>query len=223
MSIVSGQTVAKLFTVAHAAGPVNFDSAPTGTLFVNGVSNAATVTITNVATGRYKAAVTLPTLVSYDIAQIIITGVIDGITSDTSIWDDVHDGGGTATVAPVVATATSTFYAEENLPSIAQASAVSVVFVCLDSDDVAINLSGKTVRFIVTRTPESDAAVVFYRETGGSGVTVSGADSNNVTVAITTTNTASALRGWYHLWNTTDSILLSRGAISIDPAKKTST
>ena len=57
MSVRSAQSITVLFTTrAFATGVgVNADSLPTGTLYVNGVANGATVTITNLDTGRYTA------------------------------------------------------------------------------------------------------------------------------------------------------------------------
>jgi hypothetical protein len=58
--VKSGQSVTVDFTTLAATGALaNAASTPTGTLVVNGVDNAAVVTVTNKATGIYKASVIL--------------------------------------------------------------------------------------------------------------------------------------------------------------------
>jgi hypothetical protein len=54
MTVKSAQSVTWPFDVANptTGAAANADSLPTGTLYVNGTANAATVTVTNVTTGR---------------------------------------------------------------------------------------------------------------------------------------------------------------------------
>jgi hypothetical protein len=93
MSIRSGQSIVVEFTTrAFATGVgVNADSLPTGTLIVNGVDNAAVVTVTNTATGRYKASVTLPTLAVGDIVELSIAATVGGIADSCIFWRDTKD------------------------------------------------------------------------------------------------------------------------------------
>ena len=98
MSVRSGQAVTTEFTTRIFATGVaaNADSLPTGVLYVNGTADAAVVTVTNQATGRYKASVTLPTLAVGDLVSIIITATISGITDNSKIWEDERDSGFTS-------------------------------------------------------------------------------------------------------------------------------
>lgn len=93
MSVQSGQSVTVLFTTRVFATGVgtNADSLPTGTLYVNGTSNAATVTVTNISTGLYKAAVTLPTLAIKDEVEILISATVSSVSDASVIWGDVKD------------------------------------------------------------------------------------------------------------------------------------
>lgn len=93
MSVQSGQSITVLFTTRVFATGVgtNADSLPTGTLYVNGVANAATVTVTNLATGKYKAQVTLPTLAIGDEVELTITATVSTITDSAVIWGDTKD------------------------------------------------------------------------------------------------------------------------------------
>ena len=59
--VKTGASVTLQFLTSDANGALaNADSAPTGTLVKNGTATADTVTVTNVTTGIYTAAVTIP-------------------------------------------------------------------------------------------------------------------------------------------------------------------
>jgi hypothetical protein len=62
---------------------------PTGTLVLNGTDNGATVTVTNKATGVYKAAVTLPTVTDGDELQLRIAATVGGVAGKAVIWTGV--------------------------------------------------------------------------------------------------------------------------------------
>ena len=93
MSIKSAETVTRLFTVSDPAtsGAVDADSTPTGTLHVNGTANGATVTVTKLATGRYKAAVTLPALTVGDECDLLVSAAVGGVTGEAVVWADTCD------------------------------------------------------------------------------------------------------------------------------------
>lgn len=94
MSVRSAQVVTVEFTTrAFATGArADADSLPTGTLIINGVDNAAIVTVTNITTGRYKAAVTLPALSLNDMVEMSILATVSTITDSAVIWRDSNDG-----------------------------------------------------------------------------------------------------------------------------------
>jgi len=93
MSVRSGQSITKKFTtsVFSTGAASNADSLPTGTLYVNGVADAATVTVTNVATGSYKAQVTLPTLAVGDVVDLEISATVSSVAAKGVIWTDTKD------------------------------------------------------------------------------------------------------------------------------------
>lgn len=93
MSVRSGQSVTVLFTTRVFATGIgtNADSLPSGTLYLNGTANGATVTVTNISTGLYKAAVTLPTLAVNDEVEIIIAATVSLISDSAVIWGDTKD------------------------------------------------------------------------------------------------------------------------------------
>ena len=117
----SGQAITIIFPVQNPStgAAANADTLPTGTLYVNGVANAASVTVANITTGLYSAAVTLPTLSAGDIVSLKIAatqstivgvGVIWQDVADTKIVSDLHDsayaGGAVASVTGAVGSVT---------------------------------------------------------------------------------------------------------------------
>jgi len=67
------------------------DALPAGVLVLNGVNNAAVVTVANIATGIYTAAVTLPTLAAGDEVQIRIAATVGGVAGGAIVWQDWGD------------------------------------------------------------------------------------------------------------------------------------
>lgn len=93
MSVRSGESITVEFiTSSFSTGAAtNADSTPTGTLVVNGTDNAATVTVTNVDAGRYKAAVTLPTLAIGDIVELVVAATVSSVAGKGIVWRDTKD------------------------------------------------------------------------------------------------------------------------------------
>ena len=93
MSVRTGQSITKIFStrVFSTGVATNADSTPTGTLYVNGTADAASVTVTNITTGLYKAAVTLPTLAVGDIVDLRIAATVSSVTDTEVIWSDTKD------------------------------------------------------------------------------------------------------------------------------------
>ena len=73
MTVQSSESVTVLFTTRNPAtsAATNTTSTPTGVLYQNGTANAATVTVTNISTGIYKAQVTMPILAAGDEVQLV--------------------------------------------------------------------------------------------------------------------------------------------------------
>ncbi len=93
MSVRSAQSITKVFTLRRfdTGAAANGDSLPTGTLYVNGTADAASVTVTNLATGVYKSAVTLPTLAAGDLVDLRIAATVNAISDNGIIWWDTKD------------------------------------------------------------------------------------------------------------------------------------
>ena len=93
MSVKSGQAVTVLFTTQtpSTGAATDADSLPTGLLYVNGTVNGAAVTITNIATGVYKAAVALPSLTAGDMVSLRISATVALVPGEDCVWQDVSD------------------------------------------------------------------------------------------------------------------------------------
>lgn len=91
--VKSAQAVTVLFTTSNPTTGAAADATgtPTGTLYVNGTANGATVTVTNIATGIYKAALTLPSLSAGDVVSLRIAATVSSVAGEAIIWQDVGD------------------------------------------------------------------------------------------------------------------------------------
>lgn len=94
MTIKSAQVMAALFTLRHPTTGAAADATgtPTGALYVNGVLNAATVTVTKpTGTGLYLASLTLPTLMAGQQAALLIAATVAGVSITEIVWRDMAD------------------------------------------------------------------------------------------------------------------------------------
>ncbi len=93
MSLKSGQAISVLFSTANATTGAATDATgtPAGTLYVNGTANGATVTVTNLTTGLYKAAVTLPALAAGDVVSLRVAATVGTVAGEGVVWQEVAD------------------------------------------------------------------------------------------------------------------------------------
>ena len=190
----TGETITVQFCVSDpaTAGLVNADALPTGVLALNGANNAATVTITNLATGIYRAAVTLPTLTDGDELQLRIAATVGGVAGGGIVW---HGYGVTKRPADVFAAlpAALTAAAVWSYVTRTLTQTAAQVAAALAGSDLTIHrgdtfsatltglgsLPGRTALwFTVKRTPASEAdsaAKIQIEETAGL-TTLNGAD-----------------------------------------------
>src|SRR5690349_10010471 len=88
--VKSGQTWTGLFVTRDSTGALSTPSVgPTGTLYVNGTSNGASVTITG--SNPYKFSVTLPTLTAGDSVSMYVTATIATIATAAIVAYDIGD------------------------------------------------------------------------------------------------------------------------------------
>lgn len=90
MTIKSEQVLAGTFFTQDATGAITPASVtPTGTLYIDGVANAATITITG--SNPYKWSLTLPALTAGQRAQVYITAIITGVTTGNFVASEQAD------------------------------------------------------------------------------------------------------------------------------------
>lgn len=86
----SGQEWAGTIVTKKADGSLSAATVgPAGTLYVNGVSNGASVTVTGA--NPYKWTVTLPALTAGDLVSMYITATIDSVATAEVVAEDVAD------------------------------------------------------------------------------------------------------------------------------------
>lgn len=76
------------FTRGNTGALVTPSVGPAGTLYLNGVANAATVTITG-SNNPYKWSVTLPAIANDDVVQVYMTATIGGVATGALVFVDV--------------------------------------------------------------------------------------------------------------------------------------
>lgn len=85
-----GDTVYALFPTQNptTGAATNADSTPTGVLNRNGTDDGSvTVTVTNLATGRYKAVFTIPaTYIPGDVLNLNISAAVSSISGNATVW-----------------------------------------------------------------------------------------------------------------------------------------
>lgn len=86
--VKTASSIADVFSVVSATGAAaDADSLPTGTLYVDGVANAASVTVTNIAgTGLYSWSVTMPALTAGQTAAVVIALTVGGVASHGVVY-----------------------------------------------------------------------------------------------------------------------------------------
>lgn len=90
MIVKSAQAWAGLFVTRDGNGALSAaTTGPAGTLYVNGASDAASVTITG--SNPYKYAVTLPTLSAGDTVSMYITATVAGVATASVVAQAIGD------------------------------------------------------------------------------------------------------------------------------------
>jgi len=118
-------------------------------------------------------------------------------------------------ITPVVSTVSAGAVSEGNITAY-QDAAATFAFAVVDSNEQPIDLSGKSIDFIVERLNRD--TVEFTRSTGGDGITVGGDGNNVVTVTLTDDHTAAPGVYRYFMRNQTDDTPLADGALQIKHA-----
>lgn len=91
--VKSGQVLVVVFTTADPTTkvPTNATGTPSVVLYISGVLDAAVVTVANLATGRYKATVTLPAFDAGDTVTLLAAATVSGQLGERVIFQSVGD------------------------------------------------------------------------------------------------------------------------------------
>lgn len=130
------------------------------------------------------------------------TGV--GYGKDGTEFTGALIGGTTISLVPTASTVSTGEVSGQDLVGY-QHAAQAFTFTVVDSEGDVIDLDGKTVSFRAHDPALPTTAIV--SRTGA----VSGDNNNVVTVSLTNTDTATAKRYAYRLWNVTDKQILAAG------------
>lgn len=133
-------------------------------------------------------------------------------------------------ITPFLASTSNPRFSTKDLPPIPQHSAPADAWTITDATGEAVDLSGKSLRFVVYSVTdagdEADAtddttsgSEGWKYETGGQGITLSGADNNVVTVQHDSANNDVPGQYRYALWNVTDELLLAKGKMNVIPCE----
>jgi hypothetical protein len=131
-------------------------------------------------------------------------------------------------VTPFMSVVTNPRYQTRNCPPIAQGSSPTDIWIFVDVTGAPINLTNKTVRYVafLETDPDGDTPYdeiqtpAFQYETGGGGITISGAGGNQASVAHDAIKTATPGDFHYFIWNITDNLPLAKGKCPVEPAVK---
>jgi hypothetical protein len=242
MNVVTGQSLAGEFCINGSGGLQDADSLPTCSLVIQGNTAATVVTVTNKSTGRYKWACTAPSIADGALVQVIRLATVDGMTDARPVFEAQgpflaaaldnapagEGGGGSTTVVftPMKAAVTNPRFTTKNIAEIPAGTAPTDYWDITDGNDQPVDLSGKTIRFVVASIedltedfdPFDDELTGEYQYDTDDGITISGDDDNRVTVQHDADNTATAGDYRYFLLNVTDNIMLAKGKMPVTPA-----
>lgn len=140
MSWVIGDTYRQQFGTVNDGAPTNADSAPTGVLRVNGSATAATVTVTNLATGSYEASVSLAGRSNGDVCEVVITAAIGGTSYPMGLGAFRVDASVDSRLAPTTAGRTLTVESSGAARAVDSASAAALATYAQINDGVMVSL-----------------------------------------------------------------------------------
>lgn len=175
MICVSGQVVGVVFTTQNIDGvSTNATGTPTGVLYVDGTANGATITVSNITTGLYKSAFTIPAAQpDYTQLELVMSATVDGISAKAKVW--------TGTVLRVVQQTVVGRYTDEtatfpNISCIVGETGVTKSVTVEDSDGNPIDLTDWGDKVLVIERPNKNADI---QVVANAAITISGA-SNEV-------------------------------------------
>ncbi len=171
------------------------------------------------STGLYEITLTAAEL-NHDRVLIKFTG---GLTPlDTMVEFDLSPTFAAFALGPTSSTLDiANFVGVPNKLAIFKKEAVTFVFTIKDTNGVAVDMSGKTLRFTVET--RADAPVNRFDVTGGS-ITVGGDSNEIVSVSVTSTNSdLNAVKYQWRLWDDVSENVFQHGTFEIIDTSESAT
>lgn len=218
MSLQPGQSIAFRTTTQQVSGEAaDADELPTGVMVRQGDATGETVLVEDVpGIGKYKVSATVPSDWPIgDVVEIELSAIVDGIAATVVVFREVLGVPTNVTLGAVTASRqpgqrTSSPIALEMF----QASIKAFPIVVLDTTGAVVDLSAKTLRFIVQSGAKPNVGK--FKVEQGAGIVVSGASNEVAMVTVSAAQSANVSQDWlWRLFDTVGSEVLAHGPFSI--------
>lgn len=159
MIVAAGQSIGPRFTTQDLTGQnVDATGTPTGVLYVNGTASEAVITVSDVGTGVYRAAFTVPAdLSDRDSLELLITATVDGVTQTRKVWSAAVFSS-SPPVSLVVGGVLPRFFSQDIEAFVGEEATHALVAV--DSRGNAVDLSGIASLRLILETKGNDKTVI---------------------------------------------------------------
>lgn len=199
MSLIkASQSVTVFFGTSDPSdgSATNADSTPTGTLYENGSDTGQTVTVSNVATGLYTAAFTIPSgAADEDVYDLVIVATVGGVTGRDSVWrggvESLVWASGTRTLTSSAAAVTSAVEGSvlNIVPTVTFSATISGLTIPSDWDKIYLTIkeskddpdSESLAQLVVTNGGDPDDGIVYLDKTA---IASSDADANDGSLTV---------------------------------------
>jgi len=224
MNRAIGDSYYKTFTTNDSSGSeCDADATPSVVAYQDGTLDATfTLAVNKIAdtTGRYYVSGTVPSdYGTGDCIDVVVSATVSGITRATVIDSFVVRPVATANVTLGAVTAVNSPGNRTSSPvalEMFQGEEKTFTITCNDSSGEAVDLSAKTLRFLVE---DSNSVAKFKVEDPSVSVTGDSSEIASVTVGATQSATASTEYHW-RLWSVDDDEVMAHGSFKIKAAKK---
>lgn len=227
MSLMPGDPVTVTFGTQNGAGQVTApDSTPTAMVIRNGDDQGAVaVTITNKATGSYKASFTIPSGWSIkDVVALEVVVVVGGVTSPrVRIFTWVLGASANVTLSGVVGAAAPAAVVGNPI-TLEQFELTDHTFALTVTDAAGdpVTLTANDLRFIVQDTELTPSSKFKVENSVFGTITVTGASNNVANVRVQLDQLATPLTAGeyvWRFWDKTNKQVLLHGVYRVLPAE----
>lgn len=185
------------------------DSLPIATLVRNGDNTGESITVTNISTGVYKLAFTIPVAWTLkDTVEVRVVAIVGGVTGAAIVWSVVLAT--PAVIGPLAVSQDESFLTPSPITlTTFRKSTKTFPITVLDTSGATVNLSGMELKFVV----ETNILVPIEQfNVVEPAITVTGGNSEiaNVPTSIADTTLASDEYRW-RLWDLNIDSIIAHG------------